>query len=127
MNRLFQLILGIDRSKGTEQTGASRLELTALPQGTTAAAIIVAAIAFLFLVWWLYRHERPDLPPWKRALLSGLRVLTIAALGAMLIEPVLISSQRETLKSHLAIILDDSESMKFSDPYTDESKAVELA
>src|SRR6516165_10530176 len=127
MNRLLQTFLGIERSKGAQTVGESRLELTALPQGSTAAAILVAAIAFLILVWWLYRHERPDLAPLKRALLSGLRVLTILALAAMLLEPVLISSQRETLKSHLAIILDDSESMKFSDPYTDQSKAAETA
>ena len=63
----------------------------------------------------------------KRGLMAGLRVLTLLALAAMLIEPVLISSQRETIKSHLAIILDDSESMKFSDPYTDQSKAAEIA
>jgi hypothetical protein len=127
MNRLLQIILGIERSKGAESVGETRLEFTALPQGTTAVAILVAAIAFFFLVWWLYRHERPDLAPLKRALLSGLRVLTILALAAMLLEPVLISSQREVLKSHLAIILDDSESMKFSDPYTDQSKAAETA
>ena len=87
----------------------------------------MAVVAFLFLVWWLYRIERRDLSPWKRGLLCGLRILTLAALAAMLIEPVLISSLRETIKSHLAIVLDDSESMKFSDPYTDQSKAVEIA
>ena len=45
----------------------------------------------------------------------------------MLVEPVLISSRRETVKSRLALVLDDSESMKFSDPYTDESRAAEIA
>ena len=45
----------------------------------------------------------------------------------MLLEPVLVSSQRETVPSHLAIVLDDSESMRFSDPYTDDSRAVALA
>ena len=59
MNRLLQIILGIDRPKGAEAAGPSRLELSALPQGATAAALIVAAIAFLCVVWWLYRHERP--------------------------------------------------------------------
>jgi len=127
MNRLLQIILGIERPKGSEATGGSRLELSALPQGTTAAAILLGVIAFLFLVWWLYRIERRDLSRWKRGLLSGLRILTLLALAAMLVEPVLVSSQRETLQSHLAIVLDDSESMKFSDPYTDESKAVEIA
>ena len=128
MNRLLQIILGIERSKGAEPAGETRLELTALPQGTTAAAILVAAIAFVFLVWWLYRHERPDLAPSQaRTALRPANARRSLALAAMLIEPVLISSQRETIKSHLAIILDDSESMKFSDPYTDQSKAAELA
>jgi hypothetical protein len=127
MNRVFQTILGIERSRTAQSTGDSRLELTALPQGMAAVAIVAGSVAFLFLVWWLYRIERGDLPPWKRAILSGLRILTLLALAAMLLEPVLISSQRETIKSHLAIVLDDSESMRFSDPYTDESKAVELA
>ena len=127
MNRLLQTILGIDRPKGATAAGDSRLELTALPQGTTAVAIIVAAIVFLYILWRLYRHERGDLPPVKRALMAGLRTLTLLALVAMLVEPVLVSSQRETIKSHLALILDDSESMKFSDPYTDESRAVEIA
>ena len=61
----------------------------------------------------------------RERLLVGFRVLTLLALVTMLIEPVLISSQRETVRSHLALILDDSDSMKFSDPYTDESRAVE--
>src|ERR1017187_4178753 len=116
MNRLLQTILGIERSKGATASGDSRLELTALPQGTTAVAISLAALAFLYVLWRLYRYERRDLSPVKRALLSGLRTLTLLALAAMLVEPVLISSHRETIKSHLALILDDSESMKFSDP-----------
>ena len=45
----------------------------------------------------------------------------------MLLEPVWVSSLRETVPSHLAIVLDDSESMRFSDPYTDDSRAVALA
>ena len=127
MNRLLQMILGIDRPPGAEDAGASRLEFTALPQGATAVATGRLAIAFLCVVWWLYRHERPDLSRLKRGLMAGLRAATLLALAAMLIEPVLISSQRETIKSHLAIVLDDSESMKFSDPYTDQSQAAEIA
>ena len=45
----------------------------------------------------------------------------------MLIEPVLVSTRRETVPSHLMIVVDDSESMKFSDPYTDNSRAVDIA
>ena len=45
----------------------------------------------------------------------------------MLVEPVLVSTRRETVPSHLMIVVDDSESMKFSDPYTDNSRAVDIA
>src|SRR6516162_2386802 len=98
MNRLLQIILGIERSRSATTSGNSRLEFTALPQGTTAVAIIVAAILFLYVVWRLYRWERGDLSAGKRALLAGLRALALGALAAMLIEPVLISSHRETIK-----------------------------
>ena len=60
-------------------------------------------------------------------MLVGLRVLTLLALAAMLAEPVLVSSRRETVRSHLALIVDDSTSQSFSDPYSDNSRAVELA
>ncbi len=45
----------------------------------------------------------------------------------MLLEPVLVSSLRETVPSHLLVVIDDSESMKFSDPYTDSTRAAEIA
>jgi len=127
MSRLWELLLGIHRSPGAVPGGTSRLELTALPQGTTAVALVLGSVALLAVLWRLYRWERRDLSRTKRALLVGLRVLTLLALAAMLVEPVLISTQRETVPSHLALILDDSESMKFSDPYTDASRAVAIA
>jgi hypothetical protein len=51
----------------------------------------------------------------------------LLALATMLVEPVLISSHRETLRSHLPIIVDDSESKRFADPYTDDALATEFA
>jgi hypothetical protein len=127
MKRLVEILLGIDRSPGAQSSGQYRLELTALPRGTSAAVVALVAILLMFLFWRLYLRERRDLAWFKRALMVGLRVLTVLAVAAMLVEPVLISTQIETLRSHLAVVLDDSESMKFSDPYTDDSRAVEIA
>jgi hypothetical protein len=56
-----------------------------------------------------------------------LRALVLGAVVAMLVEPVLVSARRETIPSHLIVVVDDSESMHFSDPYTDESKAAQVA
>jgi len=127
MNKFWQLLLGVERSPGAVVGGDSRLEFSALPSGAATITLIVGSVAILVLLWRLYRFEGRDLSRGRRAALVALRVLTLLALTAMLVEPVLVSSRRETVKSHLPIIVDDSESMRFSDPYTDNSRAAELA
>jgi hypothetical protein len=127
MNSFWEALLGIKRSPGVVSGGASRLEFVSLPQGTAVVAAILGAIVLVAVLWRLYTWERRELSRSKRALLVGLRALTLSALAIMLIEPVLVSSRRETVRSHLAIVLDDSESMKFSDPYTDQSRAAATA
>ncbi len=127
MNRFWQMLLGIERSPGAVARGDSRLEFAAMPKGPGALVLILGAIVLLALIWRLYRWERRDLSRTKRIILVGLRGLTLLAVSIMLLEPVLVSSQRETIPSHLVMVLDDSESMKYSDPYTDDSKAVALA
>jgi hypothetical protein len=128
MNRIGEILLGIERrAPGVTAGGDSRLEFAALPRGTGALSLILAALAIALLVWRLYRWERRELSPVKRALLVGLRMLIIVTAVIMLCEPVLVSSRRETVPSHLMLVVDDSESMKFSDPYTDNSRAVDIA
>ena len=129
MNRIWQTLLGIDpRSSGTSPAaGTARLELTALPGGSLALGLVALAIAALFLLWWLPRREKKELTGRRRAILVGLRTLVLLAVATMLVEPVLISSERETIRSHLAVIVDDSESMRFADPYTDNTRAAEYA
>lgn len=128
MSSIWKWLLGIDRSPGEVAPGGStRLELSALPEGSAALAVLIAAVALTALLWKLYRRERRDLSQSRRTLLVGLRLLVLVAVAVMLIEPVLITVRRETVPSHLPIIIDDSESMKFADPYTDETKAAEVA
>ena len=127
MNRLWETFLGIERSPGSAAVGETRLEFASLPQGATTIAVGLLTMALIGLTWWLYRKDRRDLPRPQRALLVGLRLLTLGAVAAILLEPVLVNSRRETLPSHLALVVDDSESMAFSDPYTDESRAAQVA
>ncbi len=98
-----------------------------MPRGAGTLVLIVSAIVLVALIWRLYRLERRDLSRKKRWVLVSLRGLTLLALATMLLEPIWVSSLRETVQSHLALVLDDSESMRFSDPYTDDTKAVALA
>jgi hypothetical protein len=127
MNRFWEVLLGIERPPGTMAGVESRLEFAAIPRGTGAAVAIIGAVLLLGLVWWLYVWERRELSRARRCILVGLRALTLLAVSAMLVEPVLVSIRREIVQSHLLLVLDDSESMRFSDPYTDESRAVATA
>ncbi|WP_435010747.1 vWA domain-containing protein [Tundrisphaera lichenicola] len=126
MNRLWQILLGIDRSPGSVVGDGTRLEFAALPKGLAAVGLIVAVPALVALLWWLYRREARELRRGRRVAMVALRGVVLLALVAMLVEPVLITSRTETVRSRLAMVFDDSESMKFSDPYTDESKAAGL-
>ncbi len=128
MNRIWQYLLGIEAtSPGVTPPDDVRLEFASLPHGAPAVGLALGALALAFLVWRLARWGRPDLSLSRRILLATLRLTTIAALGVMLIEPVLVFVRREQNPSRLALILDDSESMRFSDPYTDESQAAAIA
>ena len=128
MSSFWQWLLGLRRSSGEVALGGNtRLELTAMPAGSAWLVLVLAAVAFAYMLWRLYRRERRELSRGRRALLVGLRMLVLGALAAMLVEPVLVTSRTETIRSHLPIIVDDSESMRFSDPYTDESRAALVA
>ena len=127
MNPTWQMLLGLDRSPGSVVGEGSRLEFAALPKGLWVVALAVAVPALVALLWWLYRRESRNLSRGRRMTLVGLRLVVIAALAAMLVEPVLITSRTETVRSRLALIFDDSESMKFADPYTDNARAASLA
>ncbi|MGC8639892.1 MAG: vWA domain-containing protein, partial [Isosphaeraceae bacterium] len=129
MSRIWQILLGIQpRSPGALPAGeTTRLEITELPGGGAALVLAAVAVAILILLWWLPRRERQELSNSRRAWLVALRVLVLLAVAVMLLEPVLVSAHVETLRSHLPIIVDDSESMHFSDPYTDETRAARIA
>jgi hypothetical protein len=129
MSQIWQTLLGInDRSPGSSPTGGTtRLELTALPGGSLSLGLALLALAALVLLWWLPRREKSDLSRPRRALLVGIRTIVLLSVAIMLVEPVLISSHRETIPSHLAVIVDDSESMRFADPYTDDTRATQFA
>ncbi|MHC5544029.1 vWA domain-containing protein, partial [Singulisphaera rosea] len=126
MNQLWQTLMGVGRSPG-DAVGESRLDLSSAPQGAATLLVILASIALLAFLWRLNGIESRELTKARKTALVVLRAITLLAVLAMLLEPVLVTSHRETQPSHLAVIFDDSESMKFSDPYTDESKAARPA
>src|SRR4051812_36292333 len=119
MSSIWRWVLGVGRSPGeVVPGGGTRLELSALPGGAESLVLLLGVAALSVLFWRLHRVERKDLSGPRRAWLLALRLLVLGAVGVMLVEPVLVSIRRETVRSHLAVIVDDSESMRFADPYT---------
>ncbi len=72
MNRIGEILLGIERrAPGVTAGGDSRLEFAALPRGTGALSLVLAALALALLFWRLYRWERRELSPVKRCFWSA--------------------------------------------------------
>ena len=64
MNRIWQLLMGIDQSSpGVVTGGDSRLEFASLPRGTAAAILIVGAILLGAIFWRLHRWDAASCPP----------------------------------------------------------------
>ncbi len=104
MNRIWQILLGIEQSSpGVETGGDSRLELASLPRGAGAIAMILAAVLVVALLWLALPAGRAATCRGRSGrLLVGLRVLTLLAVAIMLLEPVLVSTRRETVPSQLS-------------------------
>jgi len=130
MNRFWSHLLGIaPTSPGSVAESGGRLEFAAWPNGVGAVAAALGVLIAVALVYRLYRRERQrsEFPGWVRAVLIGLRLLTLGTVGLMLLEPILVFTRREEIPSRLPLIVDDSESLRFSDPHTDETEAAAAA
>ena len=74
--------------------------------------LALCALAAAALTYWTYRRTTPALPPGRKALLGGLRFLALAIILFLLFEPVLrrVTSREEP--PVLAVLVDDSQSLR---------------
>ena len=97
--------------QGPDQLGENTLEswrLLNLPQLWVVVLIIVPAV--LLLAIWTYRRE--SLPVMGRSLLVGLRACSIGLLLLVLARPVKVTQQQSIEPAEVAILIDDSASMR---------------
>ncbi len=76
---------------------------------------ILVAIVCLGAAIWYYQRSHPPLRPSLRLSLTFLRALALTLLAFVLLEPVLSLVRSETQQAQVAILLDNSASMKTSD------------
>ena len=77
-----------------------------------SALIVAAAIEFIS---WLYRYESNAVTPRRSNLLVGLRLLALALLVWILLEPVWVRKVERETKREVVVVLDDSGSMHLQD------------
>lgn len=81
--------------------------------------VMVVVPAALLLGWWAYRAER-DLAPHRRLLLGALRSSSILVFLVLLFGPFAEVREQQSVRAHLLILLDVSDSMSTIDGYEPE-------
>ncbi len=80
--------------------------------GTTPLLLVLALAVAAGLTAWSYYETTPALQGWRRWVPATLRVVALSTLLVLLFEPVLQSIQEREQPPLLAVLIDDSESLR---------------
>jgi hypothetical protein len=126
MSDLVQYLLHLHPASWA-QGGRWRLELVALPKQDGLLALILFSIIGIWGVLMLYRRDARRLNPLPRWSLAALRIVALATIVFMLLEPVLVFTRIDQVPSRLIVLNDLSESMELKDAYVDPARATAIA
>ena len=127
MDRLLEILLGLDRGFLSREGSFSLRFLPNWPLGdvlgdaTINVLLVAAAIA---LVTWVYRREGKT-RSWRIALAAG-RLATLLLVIALLNRPTLTLTKARVEPSVLAVLVDDSTSMRVPDVEQGEGRVTRL-
>ncbi len=127
MAEFVRWLLGLKQAPEWAADAAWQIQFHSLPQGLWAVACALLALAGVAGVWYLYRSELSTVRRGMRLVLVGLRCLVLTCAAFMLLELVLVITKRESIPSHLIVLVDTSESMGLNDPYPDSDAYTLLA
>ncbi len=102
------------------ETTRSALRWHSLPPGWVIALVLVPIA--LLIGWWGYRRET-DLTPRRRFVLGSLRAGALFFFLLVLFGPYMELSEMQTMRAHLVVLLDTSDSMSTEDGYEDADAA----
>ncbi|HHI78928.1 MAG TPA: hypothetical protein ENK02_03020 [Planctomycetes bacterium] len=121
MEQFLKWLAGLGPGEG--QAGEKlRFEFSSLPGGTLALLSIAATVAILFLVFYLYKKDARRLSPAKRSLLAFLRLMALASIALLLLEPTLVKVRKSIRPGEVIVLLDASQSMGHLDSYAHSEK-----
>ena len=94
-----------------------RFEFARFPTGGLGLLVLLGLALAIGFVVWVYRRDAHSRPLAAQLLLAGLRALAIAAIVAVLLEPSLVTIQRQTRPGHVLLLVDNSQSMAQKDAW----------
>ncbi|MCA9077094.1 MAG: hypothetical protein KDA93_18855 [Planctomycetaceae bacterium] len=122
MRQFIETLFGIDAPSWTAG-GTWRLEWLSLPDGDRMLLLLAGLLVAALGLWALYRWEGRHVHPAKRSLLWGVRLVVLALVVGMMLEPVLVLVKEEYAPSNLLVLVDSSQSMGLRDAWQDEAAA----
>src|SRR5690348_1538881 len=122
MHRFLDILLGIKPSPWA-QGGQRHLEWLEMPRHDRLFLLLLAVAAACWGVMYLYRKEGRGLSLAIRASLSALRLVALAGVVIMLLEPVIVFTKTEYVPSTILVLRDASESMDLKDAYATQAHA----
>ncbi len=126
MNRIIDILLGLKPSPWTEG-GARHLEWLEMPKHDRLFLLCLGVAAAAWGILYLYRREGRGMNLLTRLSLSALRMVALAGVVVMLLEPVVVFTKTEQVPSTILVLRDRSESMDLKDAYASQNYADRLA
>ncbi len=112
MTELLLKLLNVPVDDAVRIAGASVAFRGGLGLGWFAFLAVVTAT----VVYWLYRVSPVTVAPWRRHLLTALRVCFLVLMLALLLRPVLAFTVEGSIRRVLVMLFDGSASMQIRDP-----------
>jgi hypothetical protein len=126
LRSVIQFLFGVDAAEWTNG-GSVRFEWMRLPRHDLAFLLLVMAALVVVGVLYLYRREGKNLSRPVRFGLASLRLLALAGVLGMLLEPAIVFVKKEMNPSRVVVLVDKSESMDLKDAYADVEKGKKVA
>ena len=126
MNGFTRFLFGLKPAPWADG-GGWRIDWLAMPKRDGLFLLAAGVVAVAVLAYLLYRWENRGLAWPLRVAFSALRLIVIAGVLTMLLEPVVVFSKTEQEPSNLIVLVDKSDSMSLSEPYQNVEQGKRLA
>lgn len=104
---------GVEVEPGAEL----QFEFASFPAGGLGLLVLLGMATTIVAVGFLYRRDGKQLKAWQRLVLGTLRALAVLAVMLLLLEPNIVSVERDVREGHTILLVDTSQSMTHVDAW----------